>query len=490
MRFQTTETVQIDDSEKVIDALEASLREFSDELRRDGHKIILYGLGPSPRSRNYRDIAFFEVVSKSGITTIYADVSFQASALLGASSQDAVVRSKLNYAFDQVRMQLNLPEAALQTISEPGPKASSWDTDKAEREAGVSKAAEEVKVAGEDPRTPLSVPIEEPIPLYVEEAAAEFKAVPETLPLNEEDEKIPTIEKDAQTEEDAGVSPSKLPEPDSTLPSVSILPEAPPAPASASAPESSQPVTQFGTWAASLRSVPVPRVAVEEIAVKRGHPAAEQKASDAPRLKLIRTGDSHKTNLPILIVILLGVVVAAGSVYLFWAGLLNLDFAHRMASTPAAQPAATPAPVEVVPVQAPPPRHEEPDPKEWLNQWADALRGRDPELQASFYADPVVRYLGDTNVSTDALMANFRSAIQARDGLWTVKLERVSIDPQSDSHVIARLTKHFMQLDDSGAAPTNQIADRYVRSRLELRRIDGEWKIVSEQDLSEGSQSR
>jgi len=255
LRFQTTETVQTDDSEKVIGALEASLREFSDELRRDGHKIILYGLGPSPRSRNYRDMAFFEVVSKSGITTIYADVSFQASALLGASSQDAVVRSKLNYAFDQVRMQLNLPEAALQTISEPGPKASSWDTDKAEREAGVSKAAEEVKVAGEDPRTPLSVPIEEPIPLYVEEAAAEFKAVPETLPLNEEDEKIPTIEKDAQTEEDAGVSPSKLPEPVSTPPSVSILPEAPPALASASAPGSSQPVTQFGTWAASLRSV-------------------------------------------------------------------------------------------------------------------------------------------------------------------------------------------------------------------------------------------
>ncbi len=108
MRFQTTETVQTPDSEIVLRALETTLPEISSEVVRDGHRITLRGLGPSPRARNPRDITILHVSSDDATTVIHADVTFQASALLGATSQDSVVRSKLDYVFDQVRSQLSL----------------------------------------------------------------------------------------------------------------------------------------------------------------------------------------------------------------------------------------------------------------------------------------------------------------------------------------------------------------------------------------------
>ncbi len=108
MRFQTTETVQTPDSEIVLRVLETTLPEISSDVVREGHQITLRGLGPSPRTRNLRDVTILQVRSDQATTVISADVSFQASALLGATSQDSVVRSKLSYIFDQVRNQLSL----------------------------------------------------------------------------------------------------------------------------------------------------------------------------------------------------------------------------------------------------------------------------------------------------------------------------------------------------------------------------------------------
>lgn len=108
MRFQTTETVQTPDSEIVLRVLETTLPEISSDVVREGDQITLRGLGPSPRTRNLRDVTILQVRSDQATTVISADVSFQASALLGATSQDSVVRSKLSYIFDQVRNQLSL----------------------------------------------------------------------------------------------------------------------------------------------------------------------------------------------------------------------------------------------------------------------------------------------------------------------------------------------------------------------------------------------
>ncbi|HEX7158507.1 MAG TPA: hypothetical protein VF214_05820, partial [Edaphobacter sp.] len=388
------------------------------------------------------------------------------SALLGPSGQDAIVRSKLDYAFDQMRMQLGLPEAGRQSSREPVAResfvepqqASNAEHDFEDNPAAIAQAAEESSVWSSVPPSAT-----EEIPAYVE-----------------------------SDEPNSVLSESEFGRPKPS--------------------EAEQPVTSFSLWAASLRSVQVPRQTgggsgVEQSAV------IEEGEPEAPTLKF--AAEAHKTNLPILLAVLLGAAVAAGSVYLYWAGLLsrvNLSFVHPKTAAPAPQPEPAPPPAQAPVVAEPapsvppaPPRHEEADPKVWLEQWADAMRGRDAELQASFYADPVVRYLGDANVSREALTTFFRSQIQARNDLWTMKLERVSIDPVTSSHLIARLSKHVMELENSPApAPdTNQnsaaanqvgaaaqITDRYVRSRLELRRTDGEWKIVSEQDVTPAGAAR
>jgi len=541
LRFQTTETVQIADTEKVLHALEVSLRELSDEVHREGHKITVHGVGPSPRARNYRDTAIFQVATKKGSTKIDADVTFQASALIGTSSQDAVVRSKLDYAFDQMRLQLNLPEAVREAVPEPVLQAAFAGTQHLpETESHASDAVEAVDGLADELAELGHFTYAEPMPEYVvephavplaekEERGEEDPASPPSLfarlskivPELLEDE--PVGERATTDEVSDSASPPSLfaalsrvvPElleeepvgeraatdevsdpasPPSLFATLSrVVPELledEPVGERVSADAVSEPVTPFGSWAASLRSFPVPPHAPAGDSVNGQSDSFAEEDSETPAFSVATTGDSHKTNLPILLAVLLGVVVAAGSVYLYWTGLLKLNFAHQMISAPAAPtPPAVQEPVAFVPVPTAPPRHEEPNPKVWLEQWADALRGRDADLQASFYADPVGRYMGDSDVSKDALTNSFRSAIQVRDGLWTMKLERVSIDSLSATHVVARLTKHFMQLDDSSGS-ASQIADHYVRSRLDLRRVDGEWKIESEQDMNSANAER
>ncbi|HEY6374406.1 MAG TPA: hypothetical protein VIX90_02655 [Edaphobacter sp.] len=131
MRFQTTETVQTPDSEIVLRVLETTLPEISSDVVRDGDQITLRGLGPSPRTRNLRDVTVLHVRSDHETTVISADVSFQASALLGATSQDSVVRSKLSHIFDQVRNQLSLEarrDLGANLVPHPGVFAAEVDS--------------------------------------------------------------------------------------------------------------------------------------------------------------------------------------------------------------------------------------------------------------------------------------------------------------------------------------------------------------------------
>jgi hypothetical protein len=547
VRFQTTETVSTGDVEQVLRALELSLRENFDAVEREGRQIVLHGLGPSPKVRNYRDTTVFEVVSNKGKTIIHADVSFQASALLGASSQDSVVQTKLNSTFEQMRARLNLPQseipaprlrhvaheeslrveidehsahsvidAAKAIPSRPGVLHRQSDSEFKEfsdverfRESGHSRFARAMAVATHIeeepvdtvPDTPITIPEVEPLqrPVVPSQGAAteETTVVVSSAarePLLETPVlDIPIVDTPVQNtlvldqpslvkpQLDTIIEVSPPPEPlapiTETMPAKVVVPvavesaaPAPAAPLKVQPSSSGSHATVFGQLASRLDS-----------GIRR-RASFSREGSEAPTVRFVAAGITHKTGVPLLIGTILAVVAAAGSVYLYWAGLFNLDFAHKIISHPAPAPSAPPPP-EVIVTQAPPPppRHQEANPKLWLEQWVDALRGRDPELQASFYADTVDHYLGDSSVSKDELTTEFRSAIQARDGLWTVKLENISVNPLASDHVTVRLTKHFMQMDDSQDKP-EQIADHYVKSRLELRKFDGEWKIVSEQD--------
>ncbi|MDQ2744799.1 MAG: hypothetical protein M3Z66_21240 [Chloroflexota bacterium] len=116
--------------------------------------------------------------------------------------------------------------------------------------------------------------------------------------------------------------------------------------------------------------------------------------------------------------------------------------------------------------------------KSWAGGWAAAIRTRDAEAQASFYADPVDRYLLNSNVSREELVRDKRAEIESRTGLWTFKAEDIAVEQKTASSAVLRLTKHIMV-----ELPSSVIEEQHVRTQLKLRLIDGVWKIVSEQTL-------
>jgi hypothetical protein len=88
--------------------LEQRLRAMVSIVVRDGNRITLLGLGPSSRAINQHDTTVIDVWAEDGATTIGAEVTFQASAFLAATSQEEIMRLKLERLFEETREQLDL----------------------------------------------------------------------------------------------------------------------------------------------------------------------------------------------------------------------------------------------------------------------------------------------------------------------------------------------------------------------------------------------
>jgi ketosteroid isomerase-like protein len=400
VRFQTSETIPLQDPEIVLRVLETCLRQISPDVVRSGPEIILHGLGPSPRTVNQRDITILRVQAEPGRTVIDVDVTFQASAFLGEASQDDIVRSKLDRVFEQMKLQLSLEQM-------------------------------------EQKRTPPSVltqpPTETPSRL---EAAAPISA-PAT----------------------------QHPQPD--------IPPASPKTEPKSEPE------------ITLQQSPPSRV-------QQPNQEFSQESSQALSHRSDASPTARRT----------GLLIAAAAALLLIASALYFLRPHparsappvpsSTSSTPAAPPlaikqdssttpAATPATPPAPPPSIPPPSTSIPtnaDLKIWLEGWAAAMRTRDPAAQASFYADSVDRYLDRHNVSNAQILQDKKNAIHNRDGLWTVKLEDITLTQQTDTTAVVHLIKHYIPQTEPA-----QISEQLVHSRLELTRLNGQWKITSEQDL-------
>jgi ketosteroid isomerase-like protein len=127
LRFQTTKRIPRQDPDQVLGVLEGCLRSVSNEIVRDGRRITLFGLGPSPRAVNPRDTTVIHIGAEDGVTTIHADVIFQASAFLGNAPQHAVVQEKLDRVFEEMRTRLgvdSLPPSSADSTGEPIPFAT------------------------------------------------------------------------------------------------------------------------------------------------------------------------------------------------------------------------------------------------------------------------------------------------------------------------------------------------------------------------------
>jgi uncharacterized protein (DUF952 family) len=120
------------------------------------------------------------------------------------------------------------------------------------------------------------------------------------------------------------------------------------------------------------------------------------------------------------------------------------------------------------------------DPVTWLGHWERAMRTRDAAAQSSFYADSVERYQGQLHLSKADVQQKKQAAIAGRRGLWTVKVEGAVVQKQTKDEVDIQLVKHVI------AEPVpSQISEQFVQTELHLKRLNGAWKIVSEEDLAE-----
>jgi hypothetical protein len=448
VRFQTNEAVAVQDPEMVLRALETCLRDVSSEVVRYGDKITLHGLGPSPKAMNYQDTTVLSVSAEDDKTIINADVSFQASAILGDVQQDEVVRSKLEHVFDQMRMQIDLESRA----AAAGLKATS--------ETAASSSS------------PLSdVPTSENSPLVA--PAASISAMPvASLETAEE----PASENSPLVAPAASISPTPVAPLETTEEPAEHL-EAP---------------------------APVPLRAPQE--------AEEHWDEDAPDALVamlrrdIQTEEEeleHSRRWIWLVAAIVALFLVAGGVYLL--RFRNQTAASRSAATvsaptTSAQPVATPAAsspaagertvtkIDAATIGRPPaspdssalpaPKVATADPAVWLEGWAAAMRSRDPVAQASFYADPVNQYIDRKNVSRAALVQAKRADIGRRHGDWTFSANNVVVESRTPSEATIQLVKHYMV-----KTGPSQVSEIFVKTRLHLKSVDGQWKIASEEEI-------
>jgi hypothetical protein len=151
-------------------------------------------------------------------------------------------------------------------------------------------------------------------------------------------------------------------------------------------------------------------------------------------------------------------------------------------TTEPSHPADVKPPEPPTPTQIVNPAVQAADIRVWLENWAAAMRTRNASAQAAFYADTVNEYVGKSDVSNDAVLKDREATIHMRKGLWTVKMEKVVIERQTKSEADVQLVKHFID-----EPVPSEIVESFVPTRLTLKRLDGSWKITSEEDMSASS---
>jgi len=555
------EQVPCGDMELVLSVLEDRLRTLTPDVVREGERITMFGLGPSPRALNPHDRTVIDVRASNGSTTIDADVSFQASSFLADMRQDTIVLGKLERVFEEMKAELefkvrrmqsktvSLPVRVETPVAEMAAAGSDWHSDAERNGSEIHGRADALSVADpeaagtddavieetpaaeihevpetaattltepavselvvEEPSVAESMPLESEVPAaaaivepVIEEApAAEIHEVTETAaspPDAEQTISEPVVE--ALSVRESLLSESEVP----ALASVvePVIEEAPAAethemPGTAAAnveptPKIQEPVMEEPTPAKSMF------LEMPPIKVVKTHPLGEAKSRKPPIEirafdKFIATAEEEpkRTGRVRLVatVATLTIVAIAGARY--FAGRQGGALPEEQPEAVSASTATASLPVVAKPVAAmaapsvapaPPAPKRDPtaneDPAEIVKQWETALRTRDAGAQAAFYDDPVDRYFLGHDVKKDSILADKQAAIEKRKDGWTIKMERVQVQRKGDDIANVNLVKHYMVQQDGRTQ-----SEWFVPSRLQLKRADGRWHIVSERDL-------
>jgi hypothetical protein len=525
MKFEVRETVKNQDPEVVLRALEMCSREVSSDVVRQGDRITVRGLGPSPRSKNKHDITVFRVDVENGETVIQGEVNFQASALLGNTSQQDVVRLKLNDLFEQMRAQIQLDTLRVATYAAARKSAAgtavidrSEGPDVDERRA--SKPSEE-KMAPVTPETLTEAMTAAPDSGW---GAAALVAEPhaENIPSNSKDEperviaSYKTLESEPSADAEHTVAPEQRAQP--RFYGEPELPEEEPTWQARTAPKSSDEPERVIASKKTFESGPSADAehadAPEQRAQPRfyGEPELPEEeptwqARTAPyRLRIEDHRMSGGKRFALWTMALLALLAAAGGGYFYWSHGEFYWLHRETAASPtsaaarAVGVAANPVPKldtrkaeETSPAKPAPLPESTPesatsganvsatssaDLKLWLQSWAASMRTKDANAQAAFYADTLDRYLNQRNVSREAVLRDREATIRMRKGLWTVKMADIVIERQTESEADVSLVKHF-----TDEQQTSEILESFVPTLLKLKRLNGQWRITSEQDL-------
>lgn len=464
MKFQWVEKIPVADPEIVLRAMEDRLRTVSSEVVREGDRITLMGLGPSPRAMNRRDRTVIDVRVEDGFTTIAAEIAYQASSLLGDVSQDAVVRAKLERVFAEMREELGL-------------KAIS---------ARAGEAHWEV------PKTPLE-DLEPSHGLPKMRFAADVPvAPPPTF--------VPTVKVETAREKLSGVQPKASTKAEEFAANAEVR-QAEPKILEKAAERSI--ADEMGTDGVAERketgpSLPNPMVPVaikavtesipkklEPVLKKRFSPADQQVPKFTSEVPIVpEPMETEKKSSRLLqwsawvAAFIVLVLAPAAWLYLPRGSHADTTGSQQEQPSPAVSSAVAattePAPAPVASVEVP---VKEQEPTGMVKDWEAALQSADAAKQAAFYADPVNRYFLRHDVSRNSILADKQSQIGKRPDGWSVTMERVRVQQQGDTasvHLIKSFTVH-----KNGKLT----AQWYVPSLLQLKRAEGKWQIVSERDL-------
>lgn len=518
--------IQGRDPELVLGVLEGCLRSVSDEIVREGRKITFFGLGPSPRAVNRRDTTILHVDSMDGVTTIHADVRFQASAFLGTAPQDAVVEAKLNRVFDDMLARLGLdawcesrgrePEAG-ESQDAPAGMVSAGAEITAEQPAAEAvagprvEAAEEADVPGTEIAGPEAVVEPEVVASeVVADAAVESSSMkaageaedavePEAEPVaaapvtaaEQKGEAAATGEGAVEAREvEKEVAPA---EPKREAVEVKAV-EAPAAVVA--------PVVEESKAAEPIRKP-------EAIAPGRARATASASIAAASASKLIPAEPFVELERPILShgsakstaeppksspeedepeggarwlkwsawVAAIIVLVVAPLAWLYMPSHSAAPAGQQAHASPVAAPSATREQPKAVPVEVKQPG-EDADPAVVVQDWEKAMNSTDAAAQAAFYADPVDRYFLRHNVSRNQVKADKQSSIDKRQGSWAVTMEQIKLTRPDDATARVRLVKHFAVKQEGKTT-----SEWFVPSVLQMTRANGRWQITSERDL-------
>jgi|GEM_PF-1578996 len=539
-----SEVVDSSDPEFVLRVLETCLLTQWDDVTREGSTIVLRGLGPSHRALNRNDRTVFTATAAEGQKTmIAADVTYQASALVGtAAPQNEMVQRKLDAVLEMVRMDLDLAQR---------------------RRAQVAQRAAERVVK------PILVPVEVvPQPMPVEQSA---EALPRQVPEEQKAEvaqvapepmmrvepvvaaPLENVEAAAVESSADGAAVAARNEPPVLPPALRSEPPSAPAPQPYFQPHDDVDRTANPAEAPIAFQASRPTVApqrpmdMEEVRLVHREEADDEIEDEEPGSGIAK----------VFVTLMVLVVLAAGG-WVGWQHRAQIEETHAFAAsrawvmnlmgestqagvTPAAAPASvddtgsatgstagapvagsTPAasgsastltegpvppaetsagaaaPVAGSPASSTPgvaaatpedaaaaekatqeEKLSELDPAKWLQNWAEAMRGTDAALLSQYYADPVNRYYLQSYVSRARVMADKQATMAKREQPWTVQLDNVQLLDRTPSTARALLIKHFSM--GQGAAA------RQVRwpTQLRLKMIDGRWEITSEQTLGE-----